>query len=110
MVFQLTRYLPRNGLGPLSEGESQTLKRYIQEDQRGQALKLIRGLMVQCQTAFEAAYNAIYGRANRGTDPENGGTDPSNANNQQPSSSRRSAAATGGVNKPHQYQPGTVAL
>ena len=110
MVFQLTRYLAKKGLGPLSEGESQTLKRYIQEDQRGQSLKWIKELMVQWQTAFEAADNVLYGRATWETDPQNGGTDLSNANNQQQSSSRRSAPMTGGVKKPHQYQPGTVAL
>ena len=110
MVFQLTRYLAKKGLGPLSEGESQTLERYIQEDQRDQSLKWIRDLMVQCQKAFEAADDLLYGRANRETDPENGGMDPSNANNQQPSSSRRSSPATGRVKKPHGYRPGTVAL
>ena len=35
---------------------------------------------------------------------------PSNVNNQQQSSSRRSAPTTGRVKKPHWYWPGTVAL
>ena len=47
MVFQLTRYLVKKGLGPISEGEAQTLKWYLQDGQRNQSLKWIRGLMVE---------------------------------------------------------------
>ena len=110
MVFQLMRYLAKKGLGPLSEGKSQTLKRYIQEDQRNQSLKWIRDLMVKCQQAFEEADNLLYGRANKETDPENGGMNPSNADNQQPNRSKNAAPANGGVKKPHRFRPGTVAL
>ena len=47
MVFQLTRYLAKKGLGPISEGEAQTLEWYIQEGQRNQLLEWIRGLLVE---------------------------------------------------------------
>ena len=110
MVFQLTRYLTKKGLGPISEGEAQTLERFIQDNQRSRSLEWIKELLVNRQTAFEAADDVLYGSANREEDHQNGGTDPSNANNQQPNSSWRSVPVTSGVNKPHRYRPGTVAL
>ena len=61
MVFQLTRYLARKGLGPLSEGEPQTLEGYMESNQRRQSLEWIRKLMVQCQKDFEEANDQIYG-------------------------------------------------
>ena len=100
MVFQLTRYLAKKGLGPISEGEAQTLEQYVQDNQRNQSLEWIKGLLVERQTAFEAEEE----------DPQNGGINPSNANNQQLNSSQRSVPATGGVKRPHQYRPRTVAL
>ena len=109
MVFQVTRYLAKKGLGPISEGESQTLKRFIQEDQRNQSLEWIRELLVKRRTAFETEDDELYGRANREEDSENGEIDPSNANNQSQNSSWRTTPVTGGVKKPHQYQPGMVA-
>ena len=47
MVFQVTRYLAKKGLGPISEGESQTLERFIEEDQRNCSLEWIRELLVK---------------------------------------------------------------
>ena len=110
MVFQVTRYLAKKELGPISEGKAQTLERFIQDDQRGWSLEWIKGLLVNQRTAFEAADDALYGRANKEEDPENGGIDPSDANNQCQNSSRRMAPVTGGVKKPHRYRPGMVAL
>ena len=46
-VFQVTRYLAKKGLGPISDGESQTLERFIEEDQRNHSLKWIRELLVK---------------------------------------------------------------
>ena len=82
MIFQLTRYLAKKGLGPISEGETQTLKQFIKDNQRNQSLEWIKGLLVEQQMAFEAADDVLYGRASREEDPENGGADPSNVNNQ----------------------------
>ena len=110
MVFQVTRYLAKKGLGPISEGESQTLERFIQEDQRNCSLEWIRELLVKRRTAFEAEDDELYGRANREEDSENRESDPSDANNQSQNSSWRMAPTTGGVKKPHRYRPGTVAL
>ena len=110
MVFQVTRYLAKKELGPISEGESQTLERFIKEDQRNRSLEWIRELLVKQQTAFEVEDNALYGRANREEDTENGESDPSDGNNQNQNRSRRSAPANGGVKKPNQYWPGAVAL
>ena len=47
MVFQVTRYLAKKGLGPISKGESQTLERFIEEDQRNRSLEWIRELLVK---------------------------------------------------------------
>ena len=55
MVFQLTSYLAKKGLDPISEGEAQALERYIQDEQRQQALEWIKAWMVEKQKAFEAA-------------------------------------------------------
>ena len=76
MVFQLTRYLARKGLGQLSEGESQTLEGYMESNQRRQSLEWIRKLMVQHQKDFDEVDDRIYGRTNKGTEPENRGMDP----------------------------------
>ena len=46
-VLQVTRYLAKKGLGPISEGESQTLERFIEEDQRNRSLEWIRDLLVK---------------------------------------------------------------
>ena len=61
MVFQLMRYLARKGLGPLSEGESQTLEGYMESSQRRQSLEWIRKLMVQRQKGFDEVDDQIYG-------------------------------------------------
>ena len=109
MVFQLTRYLAKRGLDPISEGEAHALERYIQDDQRQQALEWVRARIIERQKAFEETDDRLYGRANRkeNDDSQNGGTDPSPLN---ASSSRRSAPVTGRIKKPHRYQPRTVAL
>ena len=70
MVFQVTRYLSKKGLGPISEGESQTPERFIQEDQRNRSLEWIRELLVKRQMAFEAEDDELYERANRKEDTE----------------------------------------
>ena len=110
MVFQVTRYLAKKGLGPISEGESQTLERFIQEDQRKHSLEWIRELLVERRMAFDAEDDELYGRANREGDSENGETNPSNANNQSQNRSRKKAPVKGGVKKLHWYRPGMVAL
>ena len=109
MVFQLTQYLAKRGLDPISEGEAQALKRYIQDDQRQRALEWVRAWMIERQKAFEEADDRLYGRANReeDDDSQNGGMGPSTSN---ASGSRRSAPVTGRVKKPHRYWPRTVAL
>ena len=66
MVFQLTRYLAKKGLDPIDEGEAQTLKRYIHEDQREQSLKWIKKLMIKHRKAFEAAEDELYGKCTGG--------------------------------------------
>ena len=103
MMFQLMRYLAKKGLDLIAEGEVQTLEWYIHEDQREQSLKWITELMIKHQKAFEAADYALYGKSIGGTTPQDNG-------NQQQNSSQRSAPVMGGVKKPHQYRPGTVAL
>ena len=105
MVFQVTRYLAKKGLGPISEGESQTLERFIEEDQRNCSLEWIRELLVKCQTAFEAEDDELYGTANKEEDTENGESNPSDGDNQNQNRSRRSAPTTGRVKKPHRYWP-----
>ena len=109
MVFQLMQYLAKRGLDPISEGEAQALERYIQDDQRQQALEWVRAWMIERQKAFEEVDNRLYGRANREEDDDlqNGGMGPSTSN---ASGSWRSAHMTGGVKKPHRYRPRTVAL
>ena len=109
MVFQLMQYLAKRGLDPISEGEAQALERYIQDDQRQQALEWIRAWMIERQKAFEEVDDRLYGRANREEDDDlqNGGMGPSTSN---ASGSWRSAPTTGGVKKPHRYRPRTVAL
>ena len=82
MVFQLTRYLARKGLDPISEGEAQALERYIQDNQRQQALEWVRARMIERRRAFEEADDELYGRTHRGEDddPQDGGTRPSTSN------------------------------
>ena len=91
MVFQVTRYLAKKGLGPISEGESQTLERFIEEDQRNRSLEWIRELLVKRWMAFEAEDDELYGRANREEDTEGGESDPSDGNNQNQNRSQRLA-------------------
>ena len=69
MVFQLMRYLAKKGLGPISEGEAQTLKQYIQDDQRNQSLEWIKGLLVERQTAFEVADDHTLWKSQQGGGP-----------------------------------------
>ena len=95
LVFQLTRYLAKKGLGPLNGGESQTLEGFIQADQRDQSMNWIRDRKVECQRAFEAADDQLYGRNDEDTDPEERSRDPPNANQRPPK--RASASST----KPH---------
>ena len=59
--------------------------------------------MINRQTAFEAADDALYGKSTIGMGAQN------SANKSQ-SNPKNSAPATGGVKKPHQYRAGTVAL
>ena len=70
LVFQLMRYLAQKGLGPISEGEAQNLKQYIEEDQRNESLEWIKGLLVEWQMAFKVADDALYGKANGEEDPK----------------------------------------
>ena len=90
MVFQLTRYLAKRGLDPISEGEAQALERYIQDDQRQRALEWVRVRMIESQKAFEEVDDRLYRRANREEedDPQNGRMGPSTSN---ASGSQRSA-------------------
>ena len=65
--------------------------------------------MIERQKAFEEADDRLFGRANREEDDnsQNRGMGPSTSNASGP---WRSAPATSGVKKPHQYWPRTVAL
>ena len=109
MVFQLTRYLANKGLDPISEGEAQALERYIQDNQRQQALEWVRAWIIERRKAFEEVDDELYGRTHRrkDDDPQDGETGPSTSN---ASSSWKKTPATGRVKKPHRYRPGTVAL
>ena len=49
LVFQLTRYLAKRGLDPISEGEAQALERYIWDDQSQRALEWVRAQMIERQ-------------------------------------------------------------
>ena len=82
MVFQLMRYLANKGLDPISEGEAKALERYIQDNQRQQALEWVRAGMVEKRKAFEEADDELYGRTHRREedDPQNGRTRPSTSN------------------------------
>ena len=102
-MFQLTRYLVKKGLGPLSEGESQTLEGFIQTDQRDQAMNWIQDHMVEQQRAFEEADDRLYGKQ-EDPDPRRKKAGPPQANQQPPKSTSGNSA------KLHQYKLGTVAL
>ena len=94
MAFQLTRYLAKKGLDPIKEGEAQWLEQFIHDNQREESLMYIKKLMINRQTASEAADDALYGKST-------GGMGAQNSANKSQSNQQNSAPATGGVKKPH---------
>ena len=103
MVFQLMRYLAEKGLDPIAEGQAQCLEQFFKDNQRDECLKYFEKMMVDRQTAFEAANDALSGKST-------GGMGAQNSSNQSQSNRSKLVPATDSVTKPHRYKAGTVAL